>query len=163
MSKLVKFASAAAALVCFVVPAQSQQFQDEAAVVDACTVVALAEISDIDTVSVRGQCISATQAYLTAISSRGLSVGEFDQAISNLVIVLAGILFTPECVIESEVAKAIALANSASNDPQQRAQIRLVYDTVNECDFVITAAFFTPNAVSATTGSGPSGLLASDN
>lgn len=163
MSKVVKFASAAAALACFVVPAQSQQFQEEAAVVDACTVVALAEMSDNDTASVRGQCISATQAYLTAISGRGLSVGEFDQEISNLVVLLAEILFTPDCIIESEVAQAIALANSASNDPQQRAQIRLVYDTVNECDFVITAAFFTPNVVSATTGSGPSGLLASDN
>lgn len=137
--------TALAALTGMSIPAYSQQFQTEAAVVETCTAVALAELEDEDASLLRGQCIAATQAYILDVSNRGLSDQEFDQNLANLVVVLANILFRPDCIIESEVAQAIALANASARDPEQQAQIRLIYETVNACDFVITAAIFTPN------------------
>jgi hypothetical protein len=62
------------------------------------------------------------------------------------------------------VAQAIALANASANDVNQQAQIRLIYDTVNACDFVVTASIFTPNAQSLVGDSGSSSQpLASQN
>jgi hypothetical protein len=140
------------------IPAHSQQFQTESAVVETCNAVALAELADEEASILRGQCIAATQAYIQNVSNRSLSSQEFDQTLANLVVVLANILFNPQCVVESEVARAIALTNAAANDPEQQAQIQLIYETVNACDFVVTAAIFSPTAESLNGGSGgPSG------
>lgn len=165
MSRVLVAAAVCAALVGFALPVSAQQFAAESAVVSTCTTVAMAESSDDGADNaLRGQCIAATLAYINDIGGRGLGAGEFDQAIADLVVVLAEIMFTPRCTVESEVAQAIALANASTNDVEQQAQIRLVYETVNACDFVVTAAIFTPNAQSLVGESGsPFQPLASQN
>lgn len=164
MSKLLMVTATLAALTGMSIPAYSQQFQTESAIVEICHEVALAELADEEASLLRGQCLGATQAYIQNVSSRGLSSEEFDQTLANLVVALANILFNPQCVVESEVAQAIAMTNAAAIDPEQQAQIQLIYETVNACDFVITAAIFTPNAQSLNGGTGsPSLPLASSN
>src|SRR5215217_4356602 len=64
MSNLIKVAASIVALVGMSIPAHSQQFQLESAVVDTCTAVALAEINDENRSTLRGQCLDATRSYL---------------------------------------------------------------------------------------------------
>jgi hypothetical protein len=158
MSKLLLVTAALAALTGMSIPSYSQQFRTETAVVEICTEVALAELAEEDESVLRGQCLGATQAYIQDVSNRGLSTQDFDQTLADLVVELANILFKPECVVESEVAQAIAMTDAAAIDPEQQAQIQLIYETVNACDFVITAAIFTPNAQSLNGGTGSPSL-----
>jgi len=145
MSKLLMSTAALAVLFGMSMPAHSQQFQTESAVLEICSEVALDELDGDESSLLRGQCVAATGLYLQDVSNRGLSDGEFDQVLANLVVVLADILFNPNCMIESEVAQAIALANASANDPEQQAQIQLIFETVNTCDFLVTAAIFSPD------------------
>lgn len=153
MSKLLMSTAALAVLFGVSVPAQAQQFKTESAVLEICSEVALAALDGDVSSLLRGQCIEATGLYLQDVSNRGLSEGEFDQVLANLVVVLADILFNPNCVIESEVAQAIALANASANDPEQQAQIQLIFETVNTCDFLVTAAIFSPDPESLSSDS----------
>ena len=126
------------------VPAFAQEAPNFAPVVKQCQEVALAELqSDYANSPLRGQCIAATGAYLTTIVAAGLTPEVLDQTISDFVVSLSEILFTPECVPESEVAQAISLASQRTVDDEQSAQIRLIYQTLNACDFVVAASILT--------------------
>lgn len=117
----------------------------QSAVISICREVALEEVR----VQGRGhplsgQCIAATEVYLGAIATV-LTQEELDLAVADLVVALAELLLTPQCVLESEIVDATLIARSRSADPFQQQQLLLIADTLRACDFVVTAAITTLN------------------
>lgn len=141
MSKSLVLLLGAASLLATVTPGYSQT-ASHGTVVSVCSEVADAERDEQN--ALRGQCLAATSSFLDGLRNAQLSLAAFDQSISDLVVDLTDLLFTPLCVRQSEVAQAIALANAQVENPEQKAQILLIYQTVTNCDFGITAAVSTP-------------------
>lgn len=138
----------------------AQQFSTRGAVIDVCKDVVRAERDE--QVSQNGACVSATADYLTFLQ-RAPGI-DFDQSVADLVVDLTNLLFTPFCRVESEIAVAIRLASLSARTDAQQAQIRLIYQTVNACDFVVTAAIATPSGGDSLFGGGDSGgVRASEN
>lgn len=159
MLRSVVYVLGASALFATTSPGFAQSSVSGGSVVSVCAEVVAAE--KLEESQLRGQCIQATAAYLGSLRSNGTPPTVFDQSISDLVVALTELLFVPDCLPESEVAQAIALANAQVANPAQMAQIRLIYQTVVSCDFGITAAITPlPNTFSAESRS--DGTRASD-
>ncbi|MFK4809957.1 hypothetical protein N8A98_17590 [Devosia neptuniae] len=137
----------------------AQEFSTRDAVVSVCKDVVRMERDE--QVSQNGACIGATAQYLSVLQ-RAPGI-DFDQSVADLVVDLTNLLFTPFCRVESEVAVAIRLAGQSARTDAQQAQIRLIYQTVNACDFVVTAAIATPNNDSLFSGGDSDGPRASEN
>lgn len=140
---LLAVAVVGSSLIAFAGPAVSQD--SFGSVISICRQVALEEVAaDGDGHRLEGQCVGATGLYLSAIS-RTLPEDEFNSSIADLVVALAELLLTPECVLESEIVEATLLARSQSTDPFQQEQLLLIANTLNACDFAITAAISAGN------------------
>ncbi|GLQ57934.1 hypothetical protein [Devosia nitrariae] len=129
-------------------------------VVDVCSKIVRIERLEL-TNEPDGACLAVTDSYLRFVKGQQAPVR--DRLLADLVAELSHLLFLPNCRIESEIAKAILMASSAADDAEQRAQIELIYQTVNACDFVVTAAIATPNRVSLVDSQSSNGLPASQN
>lgn len=137
----------------------AQEFSTRGEVVSICKDVVRMERDE--QVSQNGGCIAATAQYLSFLQ-RAPGV-DFDQSVADLVVDLTNLLFTPFCRVESEVAVAIRLVSQSARNDAQQAQIHLIYQTVNACDFVVTAAIATPSNDSFFSGGDSDGLRASEN
>lgn len=159
------FALVGAFILSMTPAAFSQQTQSFAPVFEECRAVALAELQEgVEGNPLRGRCIAATSNYLAVVLSSGAPPAVIDQTISDLVVSLTTILFTPQCVTQSEVAQAIDLTADSAVDDQQAAQIRLISQTLNRCEFVITASILTTRDNSFSSSSSTvSGTQASQN
>ena len=163
MLRILVWGSALSLAIGLAQPAAAQQFTTQAAVLDICSQVAQLEL-DVDQENVlRGQCVGATQEFLVAAANVAPSQEALDQVIANLVVGLTEIMFTPACRVESEIALAISEASAASQDVEQQAQIYTISQTVRACDFIVTAAIFTPNIQRLGGDSDPSSTSASQN
>ncbi|MEO8683577.1 MAG: hypothetical protein ABI414_01920 [Devosia sp.] len=143
-------------------PAMAQQVPSQNNVRDICRDVAFAELDNGDANPLRGQCIAITEGYLTNVL-QNTPPAALDQTLSDLVVVLANLLFTPECRVGSEIAQAIAITSLAATDPEQEAQIDLIYQTVKACDFAITAGIITIRGNTFAPESSDRGVSASQN
>lgn len=148
------------ALASLASPSMAQGQPSLGQVVDVCSQVARTERLEL-TSEPNGACLAATDSHLSFIEGQQVPVR--DQMLADLVVELSNLLFLPNCRIESEIAQAILMARNAAGDAEQRAQIELIYQTVNACDFVVTAAIATPNPVALVDRSSPNGLFASQN
>jgi hypothetical protein len=142
MSMCLVWLLGATALLGTVTPGMAQTASTRGEVVSICADVAESEREE--RFALRGQCIVATTQYLDVVRVSEDTAAERDQAISDLVADLTQLLFTPDCVELSEVAQAIAMASADIEDPDQRAQVLLIYQMIDNCEFGVTAAVVTP-------------------
>jgi hypothetical protein len=140
--------------------AMAQSQPDRGQVVEICSDVARLERGR-PSGEPHGACVGATGAYLQSIAS--VPPDERGQLVADLVVDLSNILFVPECEVGSEIADAISLAGQLAPDAQQAVQVNLIFDTVNACDFVVTAAIATSNSGSFVKNRPSNGLPASQN
>ena len=145
------FFGAAIATMGIAVPVSAQQIVSIDDVVEVCERVAQSELAaqsdnSIDSHPLRGFCISATVAFVNA-SIASLPLDDADPLLSDLVIDLAGLVLNDDCLLLSEVSEAIVIAGGALVDPEQRAQVLLIADTVRNCEvFAVAAIGPTPQA-----------------
>ncbi len=129
-------------------------------VVHVCTEVAKAERDELAAEG-SGSCIAATGRYLEGVN--GLPLNQQAPLITSLVVELSNILFVPKCRVKSEIALAIEMAADRTGDAEQRAQVRLIGETVKACDIVVTASIATPRPGSLFPPASPNGPSASQN
>jgi hypothetical protein len=110
-----------------------------AAVVDRCSQVAQRQLNDDH--SFDGQCIGSVRVRMESQQAL-VSPAELDQIIADLVPELAAIaqLQVACTCIDTEIAEAIALAESYSSSEEQAALLRGISATIRACDTEVTAA-----------------------
>ena len=147
MSRLLAAALLSSMSVISVLPAaQAAATPTREWVTGQCALVATEEYNSKDQADRihAGQCVAATSEYLAYLLSQATS--ERGTLVSALVVDLA-ILLQDRCKLDSEIAEAIRLAAAYVEDKKQGAQILLVADTVQQCDYTRTASILTPPSI----------------
>lgn len=87
-------------------------------------------------------CVNPTQIYMNDLVAQALPEEQFSQALADFVINLAALAQADEVcnIIDLEIASAIKLAASYAIDPEQRAQLIGIGDTIGGCEDFQTAA-----------------------
>lgn len=87
-------------------------------------------------------CVNPTQAYMNALVAQALPEEQFSQALADFIIGLAVLVQADEVcnIIDLEIANAIRLAASYAIDPEQRAQLIEIGDTIGGCEDFQTAS-----------------------
>jgi hypothetical protein len=82
-----------------------------------------------------GICIGATQDFIGALKTAGLSTADFDQQLVDLVVKLAPLAATDKLCdgFDDEVARAILLASENITNGDQKAQLIEISKTVAAC------------------------------